>query len=164
MRTPPTLFLLCGLPGAGKTTLARELERSAPALRLTPDDWIAPLYGDELTRAELDACRDPVEAVQWAVAARALQLGVNAILDFGFWTRSEREEFRHRAAALGARSSLRYVAVERATLWARLEARNAALPPHTFLVTFDQFQTWWEMFEPPVDGELIDREPPSLAQ
>jgi predicted kinase len=164
MPTPPTLFLLCGLPGAGKTTLARELERSTPALRLTPDEWMAPLYGHELTRAELDACRDPVEAVQWAIAARALELGVNVILDFGFWTRSERENFRRRAAALGARSSLRYVAVKRATLWARLEARNAALPQHTFLVTLKQFEKWWAVFEPPVADELIDREPPSLAQ
>ena len=41
-----TLFLICGLPGAGKTTLAKQLERERPALRLTPDEWIAPLLAD----------------------------------------------------------------------------------------------------------------------
>lgn len=32
----PTLHLLVGLPGSGKTTLARRLEQDLPALRLTP--------------------------------------------------------------------------------------------------------------------------------
>ena len=36
----PTLILMVGLPGAGKTTLARQLERERPALRLTPDEWM----------------------------------------------------------------------------------------------------------------------------
>ena len=42
----PTLFLMCGLPGTGKTTRARRLERERHALRLSPDEWIAPLLRD----------------------------------------------------------------------------------------------------------------------
>ncbi|WP_012692376.1 AAA family ATPase [Deinococcus deserti] len=41
----PALHLLVGLPGAGKTTLARELETQYAALRLTPDEWMLPLFG-----------------------------------------------------------------------------------------------------------------------
>jgi predicted kinase len=33
----------------------------------------------------------------WNIASRALELGTNVILDFGFWAREEREEFRLRA-------------------------------------------------------------------
>ncbi|MFC8076871.1 AAA family ATPase [Streptomyces sp. NPDC057307] len=33
----PTLILLCGLPGSGKTTLAKHLARVVPAVRLCPD-------------------------------------------------------------------------------------------------------------------------------
>lgn len=39
------MHLTVGLPGAGKTTLARELERAGGALRLTPDEWMLPLFG-----------------------------------------------------------------------------------------------------------------------
>ena len=34
-----TIYLIVGLPGAGKTARAKELEISESALRLTPDDW-----------------------------------------------------------------------------------------------------------------------------
>ena len=44
--TRPTLFLTVGLPGAGKTTRARDLAATHRILRLTPDDWMAPLFGD----------------------------------------------------------------------------------------------------------------------
>ncbi len=37
----------------------------------------------------------------WDVAARVLVLGVDFILDFGFWGRDEREEFRSHAKELG---------------------------------------------------------------
>lgn len=47
-----TLFLICGLPGAGKTTLARQLEHAQPALRLCPDEWIVGLLADLSNSAE----------------------------------------------------------------------------------------------------------------
>jgi predicted kinase len=100
--TPPTLYLMVGLPGSGKTTRAREIEVAERALRLTPDDWIVALYGADLGRPQRDAVRDPVEALQWTVARRALTLGCDVILDWGFWSRQEREEYAAQAAALGA--------------------------------------------------------------
>ena len=152
-----TLLLMCGLPGAGKTTLAKQLEGERAALRLTPDEWIVRLFGASLTPPTLDWCRDPVEAVQWTVAARALALGINVILDFGFWSRAEREEFRARARALGAGSEVHFLDVPRAVLSARLTERNADLPPYAFPVTEAQLDLWWSLFEPPGTDELEPR-------
>ncbi|MDT5271497.1 MAG: hypothetical protein QOH49_3683 [Acidobacteriota bacterium] len=153
-----TLFLMCGLPGSGKTTLAKRIEHERDALRLTPDEWIARLFGQRLTPPALDWCRDPVEAVQWGVAERALRLGVNVILDFGFWSRTEREEFRARATALGARSEVHFLEVPRELLAVRLAERvGAEPPPDTFPVTEAQLNAWWELFEPPSADELRPR-------
>jgi len=152
-----TLILMCGLPGSGKTTLARRVERERDALRLTPDEWIARLFGRSLTPPALDWCRDPVESLLWEVAARALSLGVNVVLDFGFWSRAEREEFRARAAALGAGSEIYFLDVPRAVLSARIAARNAAPPPGTFRVTEAQLDAWLKVFEPPTADELRPR-------
>ena len=147
-----TLILMCGLPGSGKTTLAEQLEHERHALRLTPDEWIVRLFGSQLTPPTLDWCRDPVESVQWSVAERALSLGINVILDFGFWTRGEREQFRSRASALGARSEVHFLDAGRETLLARLAARNACLPAYAFPVTEVQIDHWRGLFEPPTPG------------
>jgi predicted kinase len=40
------LFLIVGLAGAGKTMRAKSLAAEHAALRLTPDAWMIPLFGD----------------------------------------------------------------------------------------------------------------------
>jgi predicted kinase len=92
------------------------------------------------------------------VAQRALSLGLNVILDFGFWTRRERHGFRSQAAALGARSEVRFLDVPRSVLWERLAARNADLPLYAFQVTEAQLDLWWSLFEPPTSEELQPRD------
>jgi len=149
-----TLVLVCGLPGSGKTTLARQLEVSLPALRLCPDEWIAAIMADPTDTVELDRLRTPVESVQWEVAKRALALGTNVVLENGFWSKEERARFRSEAEALGARVELRYLDVGRAELWARISKRNANLPPGTFHIDEAQLDLWWTWFEPPTADEL----------
>ena len=43
----PTLVLMCGLPGAGKSTLARKIERERSIVRLRTDEWMADLGIDQ---------------------------------------------------------------------------------------------------------------------
>ncbi len=63
----------------------------------------------------------------WDVASRALVLGTNVILDFGFWAREEREDFRSRAKQLGASSEVHFLDVPDDELLRRLARRNAQL-------------------------------------
>jgi predicted kinase len=148
--TMPILHLICGLPGSGKTTLATRLEGNLPALRLEPDEWMARIVGDGYDEAK----RAAVESVQWEIAARALSLGINVILEHGFWSRSERDDFRARAAALGADTKLYYLEVPLDELKRRIALRNAALPPDTFHVDVAQLDLWAGQFEPPALDEL----------
>ncbi len=142
----PTLFLLCGLPGSGKTTLARQLEREQCALRLTPDEWIVALGIDTFDEPK----RAAIEAIQWNLAERALVLGMNVVIDFGVWSRQERDDFRSRAEALGARVELRFLDVPRDELWARLVRRGGTLPSEP------EFAHWCtELFEPPGPDEFL---------
>ena len=149
-----TLFMICGLPGSGKTTLAKQIEASHAALRLCPDEWISSLLQDSTDTAELDRLRTPVESIQWEVAKRALVLGFNVILEWGFWSREERTFYRTQAEALGALVELHYLEVSREELWARLSKRNANLPAGTFFVTREQLDLWATWFEPPTAAEL----------
>ena len=155
-----TLYLICGLPGAGKTTLARQIEQARNALRLSPDEWIAQILADPSDRAELDRLRSPIEAVQWELAARVLALGVDVILDWGFWSEEERRSYRSRAEALGARVEVHFLDVSREELWARLSKRNADPPSGTFAVAEEELDLWLSWFEPPARSELEPKESP----
>src|ERR1043165_6752061 len=104
-----TLHLMVGLPCSGKTTLAQKLEHELPALRLNPDEWQIPLFGQDAKEQEHDARHSLIEALLWKIASRALELGTNVILDYGFWAREEREEYRLRARKLGASSETHYL-------------------------------------------------------
>ena len=146
----PTLHLMCGLPCAGKTTLAKRLETEHNALRLTPDEWHIALFGPEPD----DERHTQIEGVMWTVAARVLQLGQDVILDFGFWSREERYDFRARAAALGADCRVHYLPATLQTLQQRAVRRNAQLPDHTFEVGPEELADWFSRFEAPTDDEL----------
>jgi hypothetical protein len=148
-----TLFIICGLPGSGKTTLARSLEHEHDAVRLAPDAWMARIVGDGYDETR----RAAVEAIQWELAERLLQLDVNVILEFGFWSRNERDEIRTRAARLGATVELRYLDVPVDELKARLHDRNEASTPDTFHVSPEMLDEWARAFEPPGPDELGQR-------
>ncbi len=151
---------MCGLPCSGKTTLAKKLEHQHAALRLTTDEWHIRLFGkDWLADPEHDTRHTMVEAIMWEVAARALTLGVNVILDFGLWAKEERNDFRARAAALGARSEIHFLDVPEEELLKRLAVRNAQLPDKTFAIPEAKLKEWMRIFQAPTEEELRAQEP-----
>ena len=153
---------MCGLPGAGKTTEARRLEVETPALRLTPDEWMIPLYGDSICEPDTldrwDRAHDRVEKIQWQIAERALSLGVSVVLDFGVWAREEREEFRARAAALGARSELVFLDEPLDVLKERVGTRIETPGQGFYPISTAELEQWWTFFQRPAVDELEPRE------
>lgn len=147
----PALHLLLGLPGAGKTTLAHDLETQHAALRLTPDEWMLPLFG----AGEFQGKRGILEHdLFWNVARRVLGLGGSVILEYGLWSREEREMYRLRARGLGVSVILHVLDLPPDALWLRLQARNADLPPGTFPITRSELEQWSGWFERPTAEEL----------
>lgn len=148
-----TLFLTCGLQGSGKTTLAKRLEVEQSGLRLTADEWLHHLH-PEVSGAELDALRDPVERIQWSIARRALVLGCNVILDWGLWSREERARYRLEGREVGARVVLCWVDATRDELMERLSRRNADQPAGTFHISESRLDQSIALFERPTQEEI----------
>jgi predicted kinase len=149
---------MVGLPCSGKTTLARKLERECSALRLTPDEWQVLLFGQDAKEPDHDARHSLIEAMLWKIASRALELGTNVILDFGFWAREEREDYRSRARQLGASSEVHFLDVSEDELLRRLEERNSQPSQESFYITVGMMKPWIGFFQRPTPDELVRRE------
>jgi predicted kinase len=153
-----TLHLMVGLPCSGKTTLACKLEQEHSALRLTPDEWQVALFGQDAEEPEHDARHSLIEAMLWHIASRALELGTNVILDFGFWAREEREDYRLRAKRLGASSEVHFLDVSEDELLRRLAVRNSQPPQESFHISEESMKLWIVFFQRPTPDELERRE------
>jgi len=145
----PTLHLTCGLPGSGKTTLARRLAAERDAHRFTKDEWVLALGGDLYD----DDLRDRVEARLIELAFELLAAGRSCILDFGLWGREERDALRLRARAEGFRVELHVLDVEPDELMRRIDGRYADAPHTTAEISAEQLAVWASSFERPDDAE-----------
>ncbi len=153
----PTVHILSGLIGAGKTTLARKLERELPALRISLDEWIVGLFGREMP--------EPLTGEFWfdraersfafalPLARQALVAGVDVVLDCGFLTREQRDAGRAFAASAGVPHRLYWVRAETSVRRERVLSRNRD-HGETFAVHVrdDMFDSL--PFEPPSGDEL----------
>ena len=154
--TEARLILTCGLPGVGKTILARQLAADRSAVRLTKDEWLIALGSSPW----VEPTREKVEHVLWQLAQEILRLGMSVVLDFGLWARIERDELRSAARSLGVGVELHYLDVPADELWRRIHARNSAPPWDSYPIRRADLDGWLRVFQAPDADELALFDPP----
>ena len=117
------LHLICGLPGTGKTTLAKEIAAKTGAIRLCPDEWIKDIWFEK-AETEGNNYRDAIEQLQWKIGKNILQSGLSIIIEWGTWGQDEREKLRDEAHDLGANVKFYYLSESKDVLKQRILTRN----------------------------------------
>jgi predicted kinase len=146
----PTLTLFCGLPGSGKTTLAKRLEADGRGIRICTDDWQARLG---VAHTNLDF-HERLQPVLYQHAMALLRHGTDVILEDGLWRREERTQKFNDARAAGARIELHVFEVDLETLWARLQQRNDEAAAEAYPISYEELQQAWSVFQPPTPDEF----------
>ena len=146
----PLLITFCGLPGSGKTTVAKQLEQETGAVRLNTDEWMAALDADFFD----NELHEKLQTRLYELGKHLLMLGQSIIVEDGHWSRAERDRHREDAKRLGAIIELHYFDLTFDELWRRLEERNAKAEYGTVPMTREQLQNYWPMFQRPDAEEL----------
>ena len=144
-----TAHLLVGFLGSGKTTLAKRLELQHKAVRFTPDEWMARLFGED---PPADSFQDRAAAILDAMEPiwlRCLSLGLDVVLDYGFWSRAERDGVRAAVSNIGADHMLWAVSCSDDEARKRIALRNEAADRSLYIApaTFDLLKARVEPLE-----------------
>ncbi|MEU8592368.1 AAA family ATPase [Streptomyces globisporus] len=155
----PTVFLLVGLTGSGKTTYAQRVLEPQGAVRLSVDELVFERYGrygvdyPENTYFEKEA---PAVAELHERLAELVAAGRDVVWDHGLWPRKDREAMKSLVESAGGRCRLLYFPVSREELLRRLKERNERGDANALLVTPEALDDFFARFEEPHgEGEEI---------
>ncbi len=150
-----TLHFVAGLAGAGKTTLARALAESLPAVLIREDEWVARLSEPIETLRQYRAAASKVRIIIAPLTVDLLKLGVTVVFDFAGNTLTDRRWVRGIFEAASADHCLHYVRVDAETCRQRVHERNQCKPAGLFVgpVTDEQLDAVNRFFVPPTAEE-----------
>ncbi len=158
-RTTPTLHLIEGPVGAGKSTYAGKLARRIGGVHVALDEWFVRLFSPDRPTTDVMAWyatrKQRLNDHIWRHALSLLDAGVTPILELGLVQRQMRQDFYRRAQDAGVDVQVHLLEASRAIRQERVAQRNADKGPTFSMVVPDAvFELASDMWEYPQDDEL----------
>jgi predicted kinase len=153
MKRKPTVYLICGFIGAGKTTFAKDLEKKTGAVRITKDEWSISLIGNDPTIDGYDEWDAKIIELSRDVAFHLVEKGIDVIIDEGFWEKEQRAKMKKRIEALGAQEVLCYLDTPIETIRERVARRNVNIMQDSFKISREILDNYLKYWEPPSEDE-----------
>lgn len=120
------LFLICGKICSGKSTYAKQLQAAEQAVILSVDEIMLAVFG--LYAGEKhDEYAANVRRYLFKKSLEVIQADVDVILDWGFWTKTGRDEAKAFYRSRNIECELHYLNVGDEVWQARINQRNQAV-------------------------------------
>jgi predicted kinase len=153
MNAKSTVYLLCGFIGAGKTTFAKQLEARTGAVRITKDEWLIQMVGNDPTIAGYEDYDSRMCELSRNDALQLAAKGIDVIIDEGFWAKEQRDEMRRRSVEAGAKPVVYFLDTPIDTIRERVARRNMTPAKDSFTISRDLLDGYLTYWEPPGEDE-----------
>lgn len=154
----PEVFLICGKLCSGKSTYADELRREKSAVVLSVDEITLALFGQD-AGSRLEHYVEKTKEYLYKKSLEIIDAGTNVVLDWGFWTRKERESAREFYSSRGIETVFCYIDIGPEEWQRRIKKRNAEVlekksEAYSYYVDEGLAAKFETTFEPPDRREI----------
>ncbi|EWM55102.1 AAA family ATPase [Ruminococcus flavefaciens] len=152
----PKVIMTCGRICSGKSTYALKLREELGAVILSVDELMLDILGGDIGDMHDEYVRR-TEAYLYKKSAEMIAAGTDVILDWGFWTRQERDFAREFYRSRGIACEFHYITVDDEEWERRVKKRNtevAAGRSDAYFIDEGLAAKFRGIFEEPEDGEM----------
>lgn len=155
----PIVVMMCGVAGSGKTTFAQQLEKKG-FVRLSIDEEIWTTngrYGIDFPVEKYEKYKEDAERKLRNQLVKLIQDKQQVVVDFSFWQRSRRNQYKQLIEEAGGKWKLIHLKVHPNDLRVRLKIRSQRFDANaSFTITEDILTSFLNGFEEPLgEGEIV---------
>ena len=150
------VIMTCGRICCGKTTYAQKLREERNAVILSIDDITLTLFPEGAGELH-DTYALRTEQYLLSLSLQILRTGTDVILDWGLWTKAQRDRLRAFYAENGFESEIHYLQVSREEWERRIRKRNGTQKtenPSAYFVDEGLLRKVESLFEEPSESEV----------
>lgn len=148
-------ILICGRLCSGKTTYAKQLCNNKNALLLSVDEIMLALFGQHAGEKH-DEYTEKIKKYLLDKSTELIKAGTDAVLDWGFWRKADREFVRDFYRKNNIKCELHYIDISEEIWRARIEKRNREVLDErveAYYVDDKLAEKFDSLFEPPDKSE-----------
>lgn len=150
------VYMTCGKICSGKTTYANKLRQKKKGVVLSVDEITLALFGQDAGESHDDYVAR-AEVYLFEKSLDIIEVGIDVILDWGFWTKRERDDARKFYEGRNIAYEFHYIDISDEEWHRRLAKRNKAVLENevsAYFVDENLAKKFETIFEKPSEEEM----------